>query len=232
MTDQLKACREAFEKWVADSNFSFCVGRSGDGYEYHAVNDAWETWQASWNTRAQAEDGAPRCGTCDGVIRPDALTGTTCACAQTGEAVADEVLRAEWSAAGGSAHGPNVETVTMPEADYFRFRRMLASNTHPPRAQGDGEDAPEKLWALHMRGPDDVVAAPSKIAADVVAKNFNDYWEQHKHLRDHDVHVIAAVIEWPFEPARHAKAVMDDFGEYTDLLEPFPLSAQRGEAES
>lgn len=34
-------------------------------------------------------------------------------------------MRAEWIAAGGEIHGPNVETVTMPEADYFRFRVSL-----------------------------------------------------------------------------------------------------------
>lgn len=35
-------------------------------------------------------------------------------------------IRQEWRAAGGSIHGPNVETVTMTEADYFKFRRSLS----------------------------------------------------------------------------------------------------------
>ena len=35
---------------------------------------------------------------------------------------AEEYMRAEWRLNGGSVHGPNVETVTMPEALYFRFR--------------------------------------------------------------------------------------------------------------
>lgn len=37
----------------------------------------------------------------------------------------DDELRAEWRAAGGAIHGPNVETVTMPERQYFAFRRGL-----------------------------------------------------------------------------------------------------------
>lgn len=36
----------------------------------------------------------------------------------------NEVLQ-EWVAGGGSHHGPNVETVTMPLADYVRFRAAL-----------------------------------------------------------------------------------------------------------
>ncbi|WP_052949628.1 hypothetical protein [Dyella japonica] len=86
--------------------------------------------------------------------------------------------------------------------------------------------ASDKLWALHMLGPDDVIAAPSKLAADAVAKNFNAYWDEQRHTRDHDVRVVATVIEWPFEANRHAKAVMEDFGEYVDLLEPASASKE------
>jgi len=41
--------------------------------------------------------------------------------------VSDQDMRDEWRASGGHIHGPNVETVTMPEADYFRFRAALES---------------------------------------------------------------------------------------------------------
>lgn len=37
--------------------------------------------------------------------------------------LSDDELRAEWLAAGGEIHGPNVETVSMPEAKYFELRR-------------------------------------------------------------------------------------------------------------
>jgi hypothetical protein len=46
---------------------------------------------------------------------------------QVSEVQGDAEMRAEWIAAGGKIHGPNVETVTMPEADYFRFRTALAA---------------------------------------------------------------------------------------------------------
>lgn len=44
-----------------------------------------------------------------------------------GEALTDEAMRAEWREAGGAIHGPNVETVTMPEANYFKLRRTFAA---------------------------------------------------------------------------------------------------------
>lgn len=36
-----------------------------------------------------------------------------------------DIMREEWKLNGGSVHGPNVETVTMPEEMYFKFRADL-----------------------------------------------------------------------------------------------------------
>lgn len=44
-------------------------------------------------------------------------------------AVSTEHMRREWVMAGGGVHGPRVETVTMPEANYFEFRRSLSLNS-------------------------------------------------------------------------------------------------------
>jgi hypothetical protein len=42
------------------------------------------------------------------------------------EGVSDAEIMAEWFKADGSVHGPNVETVTMPQAKYLAFRRSVA----------------------------------------------------------------------------------------------------------
>lgn len=42
-----------------------------------------------------------------------------------GDGMTLEQVIAEWVFAGGSHHGPNVETVTMPLSDYVRFRNAL-----------------------------------------------------------------------------------------------------------
>lgn len=83
------------------------------------------------------------------------------------------------------------------------------------------EEPKETLYAIHMQGPDDVIAAPSKAAAEAVVKNFNQFWEDHKHERQHDVRVVAVVIEWPYGEIEHARDVLASFGEYADLLMPF-----------
>lgn len=83
------------------------------------------------------------------------------------------------------------------------------------------EEPKEVLYAIHMQGPDDVIAAPSKAAAEAVVKNFNQYWEDHKAGRGHDVHIVAAVVEWTHGPVEHAKDVLASFGEYADLLTAF-----------
>ena len=76
-----------------------------------------------------------------------------------------------------------------------------------------------KFWALHFHGPDDVVAAPSKQAAELAAKNFNAVWDAHKDERGHDVRVVANVIEWEHGFIEHAKSVIKHWPEYEDLLD-------------
>lgn len=104
--------------------------------------------------------------------------------------------------------------------------------TTPPHDDGKvARDA--ELWAIHMLGPDDVVAAPSKQAAERVAANFNAFYEAHKHERTHDVRVVAEVIEWTHGPVEHAKDVLASFAEYADLLEPFAsIKEQRSLSQS
>lgn len=90
------------------------------------------------------------------------------------------------------------------------------------------EEPKETLYAIYMQGPDDVIAAPSKAAAEAVVKNFNQYWEDHKHERGNDVRVVAVVIEWPHSEIAHARDVLTSFGEYADLLTPFDGNLRDG----
>jgi hypothetical protein len=43
--------------------------------------------------------------------------------------LSEKEIRDEWHKAGGSIHGPRVEKVTMPEQQYFAFRRSIAAPT-------------------------------------------------------------------------------------------------------
>jgi len=56
------------------------------------------------------------------------------------EGVSDAEIMAEWVKADGSVHGPNVETVTMPQAKYLAFRRSVA-HLLPSGERGGVDDA-------------------------------------------------------------------------------------------
>lgn len=57
MTDELKACRTAFEAWMCD--VAKVIVGSADPYPAGIERDYWRVWQAAWNTRPKAsEEGA------------------------------------------------------------------------------------------------------------------------------------------------------------------------------
>lgn len=87
----------------------------------------------------------------------------------------------------------------------------------------------DKLWMLHIQGPDDVVAAPSKNDADRVASAFNAYWTAHLAKQramteaaggdpDNWPTVHAVVVEWDSTPAAHARSVAKYWPEYAGYL--------------
>ena len=57
MSDKLKECRAAFEKWAIDEygydpSFHFKSSElCNDKYYHVVVQGDWEIWQAAWNTR-------------------------------------------------------------------------------------------------------------------------------------------------------------------------------------
>jgi hypothetical protein len=87
-----------------------------------------------------------------------------------------------------------------------------------------------KCWALHFKGPDDVVAVPSREAAEIAARNFNAFWDAHKHQRAHDVRAVAEVIEWEHGAIEHAKSAAEHWPEYAALLTAAIDATQEGEA--
>jgi hypothetical protein len=87
----------------------------------------------------------------------------------------------------------------------------------------------ETLWMLHVLGPDDVVAAPSKAEADRVAAAFNARWGEYltkqraasvAEGRDPDnwPTITAVVTEWDSTAYAHASSVATFWPEYADYL--------------
>lgn len=103
--------------------------------------------------------------------------------------------------------------------------------------------AEQTLWMLHIQGPDDVVAAPSKAQAEKVAAAFNAYWGEWLGKKraesvaegknpDHWPSINAVVVEWDSTAKAHAKSVAQywpDYAEYggADVAEPEPEPVER-----
>ncbi|MBZ5795938.1 hypothetical protein K8353_38055 [Burkholderia contaminans] len=94
-----------------------------------------------------------------------------------------------------------------------------------------------KLWMLNVQGPDDIVAAPSKDEADVVATAFNAYWGAYLTKQraesvakgenpDHWPTVTAVVVEWDGTAVEHAESVAKYWPEYAEYPK---LDAARSE---
>lgn len=68
----------------------------------------------------------------------------------------------------------------------------------------------ETLWALHIEGPDDVIAARDRAEADERAAEINAAYEQYKQRPDagpDDPKWCAVVITWPGTATDHAEEV-------------------------
>lgn len=69
-----------------------------------------------------------------------------------------------------------------------------------------GGQTPE-LWALHIQGPDDIHAAPSREAAEQAAESLREWWEARPQKAPYDPRMAFVVIRWPFTPEGHEAAV-------------------------
>lgn len=66
------------------------------------------------------------------------------------------------------------------------------------------------LWAVHIEGPDDMRAAPSKDAAEQRAKDINDEyerWRQSLIASPNPPRWHAVVVPWPHDAPGHAEDV-------------------------
>lgn len=77
-------------------------------------------------------------------------------------------------------------------------------------------DDADKLWAVHHRGSDDIIAQPSRQAANglVTALDRMDVTEAAAHPETAALH-HAVVVEWPFSADAHAEELADQEREGT-----------------
>ncbi|WP_175147691.1 hypothetical protein [Paraburkholderia ultramafica] len=70
----------------------------------------------------------------------------------------------------------------------------------------------DQLWCVHIEGLNDFIATDSQEAAEQEASAMNAYIDRTE--RGERAAVLrAVVVEWPFTPAGHARALKDDWND-------------------
>jgi hypothetical protein len=82
-------------------------------------------------------------------------------------------------------------------------------------ADDASQTAPMDLWCVHIPGPDDLYAHPSRDACEAHATAFNErmrrYWADNPRTENDptEAALTAVVIPWPWSAEAHARAIHD-----------------------
>lgn len=84
------------------------------------------------------------------------------------------------------------------------------------------------LYAVHVQGPDEIIAAPSKLEAEVLADKLNAYFVEMWQKRGPAAPLIeAVVIKYPFSADSHAKQLADDWEGHAKFIGPIDREPER-----
>ncbi|MBD9376155.1 hypothetical protein [Pseudoxanthomonas sp. PXM04] len=90
---------------------------------------------------------------------------------------------------------------SIPTAAYHELVSIQRATTPQDAAGVEGNASSHDLWCLHLQGPDDVHAAPSKAEAERVATQVNERFSSH------EVSPNAVAALWPHSPESHAESL-------------------------
>jgi hypothetical protein len=81
------------------------------------------------------------------------------------------------------------------------------------------------LYAVHVQGPDDIIAAPSKREAEVLAEKLMAATIEA--LQGRECYVSMEVITWPGSAASHAKQLREDWAQHAAFIGPVEVEPDR-----
>ncbi|CAH2910831.1 MAG: hypothetical protein CPSOU_1859 [uncultured Paraburkholderia sp.] len=81
-------------------------------------------------------------------------------------------------------------------------------------------------YAVHIQGPDDIIAAPGKREAEVLAEKLNSFFESLKSGPAAPT-IEAVVIKWPFAPTSHAEELVKDWADHARFIGPIDPEPER-----
>ncbi|MBN3757162.1 hypothetical protein G3N95_29765 [Paraburkholderia sp. Tr-20389] len=77
------------------------------------------------------------------------------------------------------------------------------------------------LYAVHIQGPDDIIAAPGEREAQTLAKKLNAFFmETLKQSTPATPMIEAVVIKWPYAPTAHAEELAKDWADHAKFIGP------------
>jgi hypothetical protein len=77
------------------------------------------------------------------------------------------------------------------------------------------------LFAVHVQGPDEIIATPGEREAEALAKKLTDYFGEIKKERGENYPSIdAVVIKWPYAPSAHAEEIAKDWADHAKFIGP------------
>ncbi|MEA9653040.1 hypothetical protein ABFU65_12205 [Xanthomonas campestris pv. raphani] len=94
------------------------------------------------------------------------------------------------------------------DGPYAWFVRPMALRPEPEEIAAR-QPVGEPLWCMHILGPDDVHAAPSKAHAEKAAAALNAFHAARAEQSEHHPKVEAVVAPWPHSVESHAESVAD-----------------------
>jgi hypothetical protein len=121
--------------------------------------------------------------------------------------VSDEVMEQYHDSNSPNCHA---WTPAPPDGDPAWFLTAIFDTEDGPAAHWCRPlPAETKLWGVHVSGPDDLHAAPSREEAAAAAERFNTWFSNRADKHPFDPQVHASVTEWPYGEREHALSVQD-----------------------
>lgn len=78
----------------------------------------------------------------------------------------------------------------------------------------------DKLWCVHVLGPDSVIAQPDQVTAEARAKKWQEEWDAYLAKKNdaspNDPTITWQAEEWPWDAESHAEGLAEHGGEPED----------------
>jgi hypothetical protein len=84
------------------------------------------------------------------------------------------------------------------------------------------------LYAVHIQGPDEIIAAPGKREAKALADKWNPYFVEMAQKFGPAAPIIeAVVIKWPYEPVEHENDLEQNWSRHARFIGPVEPEPER-----